>query len=357
MRNIMKKRRKTRKVKIGNVGIGGGAPISIQSMIKTSTKAVDSTLNEIRKLKKAGCEIVRVAVRDNSDAAALKRIVERAELPIVADIHFIPTLALKSIEAGVSAIRLNPGNIKRKKDIEAIIKNAKERKISIRIGVNSGSLSVRVGTIADSMVKSALEYIKIFEASGFRDIIISLKSSDVSETIDAYRKMSALCDYPFHLGITAAGPLQVSTVKSSIGIGALLQDGIGDTIRVSLTGSPLKEVEIAKDILSALKLRSFGPEIISCPMCGRCEIDLKGLVEEFKEVAKESKLSNSSSPKIAIMGCVVNGPGEAKAADIGIAGGKDDGVLFRRGKKIKRLKQGRFIDTLIAEVKVFKPGK
>lgn len=347
----MLKRRKTRKIKIGNVEIGGDAPISIQSMVKSDTRAVDSTLNEIRKLKKAGCEIVRVAVRDKDAVSSLKRIVERAELPIVADIHFLPQLALGSIKTGVSAIRLNPGNIKRNQDIEAIVNRAKEKKIPIRIGVNSGSLSVRSGTIAESMVKSALDYIKIFEKLGFYDIIISLKSSDVAETVEAYRKMSSLCDYPFHLGITAAGPFLSSAVKSSIGIGTLLQEGIGDTIRVSLTGDSLAEVEIAREILSSLKLREFGPDIISCPTCGRCEIDLREIVDDFKEKLKELKLENSkSSLRVAIMGCAVNGPGEAKDADIGIAGGKESGILFRKGKKVKDLKQEEFIDTLISEI-------
>jgi len=351
----MIKRRKTRKVKIGNVEIGGNAPISIESMIKTDTCAVASTLNEIKKLKEARCEIVRVAVKDSDAITALKRIVRKSKLPIVADIHFIPQLALDSIEAGVSAIRLNPGNIKRRQDIELIIKRAKEKKISIRIGVNSGSLSVRASTVADSMVKSALDYIKIFEELKFRNIIISLKSSDVMETVSAYRKMSVLCDYPFHVGVTAAGPFLTSAVKSSIGIGVLLQEGIGDTIRVSLTGDSLGELEIAKEILASLKLGSFGPEIISCPTCGRCEIDLKEIVDDFKERLKELKLENmKSSLKIAIMGCVVNGPGEAKDADIGIAGGKKSGVLFKKGKKIRTLKQSEFIDTLIREIRVFR---
>ena len=355
----MLKRRKTRKVKIGNVEIGGDAPISIQSMTKSDTRAVDSTINEIRKLKKAGCEIVRIAVRDKDAVTSLKRIIKNSELPVVADIHFLPQLALDSIEAGVSAIRLNPGNIKRNQDIETILRRAKEKKIPIRIGVNSGSLSIRRGTIAESMIKCALDYIKIFEKRGFYDIIISLKSSDAATTIEAYRKMSSLSDYPFHIGVTAAGPFLTSAVKSSIGIGALLLEGIGDTIRVSVTGDSLTEVEIAKEILSSLKLRDFGPEIISCPTCGRCDIDLKEIVGDFKERLKELKLENLKAPslKIAIMGCAVNGPGEAKDADIGIAGGKDSGVLFKKGKKIKSLNQGEFIDALIAEVKAFKYTK
>ena len=231
----MTKRRKTRKVKIGNVEIGGNAPIAIESMTKTDTRAIDDTLDEIRKLKRAGCEIVRVAVKDRGSIISLKKIIKDSELPIVADIHFLPQLALDSIKSGVQAIRLNPGNITRKSDIEAIIKSAKERKISIRIGVNSGSLRIRCGTIAHSMVKSALDYIKIFEKASFYDIIISLKSSDVIETVNAYRKMSALCDYPFHVGITAAGPFLTSTVKSSIGIGVLLEETVTRKLVPSMT--------------------------------------------------------------------------------------------------------------------------
>jgi (E)-4-hydroxy-3-methylbut-2-enyl-diphosphate synthase len=351
----MKKRRKTRKVKIGDVEIGGNAPIAIESMTKTDTRAIGDTLDEIRKLKGAGCEIVRVAVKDKDSIIPLKRIVKNSRLPIVADIHFLPQLALDSIEAGVQAIRLNPGNITKSEDIEAIIKSAKERKIPIRIGVNSGSLRVRCGKIACSMVKSTSDYIKIFEKADFYDIIISLKSSDVIETVYAYRKMSTLCDYPFHVGVTAAGPFLTSTVKSSIGIGVLLEEGIGDTIRVSVTGESLGEVEIAKEILSSLRLRNFGPQIISCPTCGRCEIDLKNIVEKFKEKLKILKLDNSGYPlKIAIMGCVVNGPGEAKDADIGIAGGRKSGILFKKGKKFRSLKQDEFIDVLISEIRHYK---
>jgi (E)-4-hydroxy-3-methylbut-2-enyl-diphosphate synthase len=351
----MIKRRKTRKLRIGKVAIGGDAPISIQSMTKTDTKAVNATLGRIKRLKKAGCDIVRVAVSDRGAIAPLKKIIERSDIPVVADIHFLPQLALDAIEAGSAAIRLNPGNIKRTEDIKRIIGSAKKKGIPVRIGVNSGSLSQRCGSVADSMVKSALDYIKIFEKDGFRDIIISLKSSDVSETVEAYRKMASLCDYPFHLGVTAAGPFLTSAVKSSVGIGTLLQEGIGDTVRVSVTGDSLTEVEIAKEILSSLKLRNFGPEIISCPTCGRCGIDLEGAVSEFKERLKDTRLANIKFPfKIAIMGCVVNGPGEAKDADIGIAGGKDKGALFKKGKKVKDLKEGEFIDALIGELRKYK---
>jgi len=348
----MKRRRKTRKVRIGNIEVGGSAPISVQSMTKSDIRAVQSTLNEIRKLKRAGCEIVRVAVKDRDSVDAFRRVAEKSELPVVADIHFIPRLALETIEAGASAVRLNPGNIKKAEDLKGIIKRAREKRIPVRVGVNSGSLSARSSNTADDMVKSALDYIKIFEKNRFYDIIISLKSSDVSETVSAYRKMAGLCDYPFHIGVTAAGPLLSATVKSSIGIGTLLEEGIGDTVRVSLTGDSLTEVEIAREILSALKLRQFAPEVISCPTCGRCEIDLKGITEDFLKRIKGMRFDGARSKlKIAIMGCVVNGPGEAKDADIGIAGGKNSGVLFRKGKKIRTLKQEEFIDVLISEIK------
>jgi len=349
----MTKRRKTRKVRIGNVEIGGNAPISIQSMTKTDTKDIAATLREIAELKKAGCEIARIAVKDRDSINPLKKIIEKARMPIEADIHFIPQLALDAIDAGAAAIRLNPGNIKRQEDIKAIVKSAKAAKIPMRIGVNSGSLDVKAKSMSDKMVKSALNYAKILEKAGFHDIMISLKSSDVLETIEAYRKMSRLCDYPFHLGITAAGPFVNATVKSSIGVGTLLQEGIGDTIRISLTDNSVKEVEVAKYILSSLKLRRFGPEIISCPTCGRCQVDLLGIVKNL-----QSRLSTMDRGPwtrrpltVAVMGCEVNGPGEASCADIGIAAGKGSGVLFRKGKIVRRLKESEFISALIKEIK------
>ena len=360
----MIKRRKTRKVKIGNVEIGGNAPISIQSMTKTDTKDVAATLREIEELKKAGCEVVRIAVRDRDSAASLKKIIEKAKVPIEADIHFIPQLALDAIDAGAAAIRLNPGNIKKGEDIKAIIKSAKAAKISMRIGVNSGSVDTKAKNMPDMMVKSALDYLKIFENTGFRDIIISLKSSDVLETIEAHRKMARLCDYPFHLGITAAGPFASATVKSSIGIGTLLQEGIGDAIRISLTDDSVKEVGVAKEILSSLGLRHFGPEIISCPTCGRCQVNLKDIVGKLAQKlnairyplqheADPPPAGNARGITIAVMGCEVNGPGEASHADIGIACGKSSGVLFRKGKIVRRLKENEFIRVLINEIRSY----
>lgn len=346
----MIKRRKTRQVKIGNVKIGGGAPISIQSMTKTDTKNVRATLAEIERLKKAGCEIARIAVKDSAFIKPLKEIVKKSKLPIEADIHFIPQLALDAIGAGVAAIRLNPGNINKESDIKRIAKSAKARRIPIRIGVNSGSLALKTGRVSEAMVKSALCCAKILENTGFRDIMISLKSSDTLETIEAYRKVSALSDYPLHLGVTAAGPLISATVKSAIGIGALLLEGVGDTIRVSITGDPVCEVGVAKAILSSLHLRRFGPEIISCPTCGRCQVDLVKIVNDLQN-RLSSVVYRPSVKKditIAVMGCEVNGPGEAAHADIGIAAGKGSGILFRKGKIVKRVKESDFVKEIVA---------
>lgn len=350
-------RRKTRQIKIGDIDIGGDVPISIQSMTKTDTKNVRATLAEIKDLARAGCEIVRIAVKDISSINPLNSIIKKSKLPVEADIHFIPQLALGAIDAGAAAIRLNPGNISKKEDIKRILRSAKRSGIPVRIGVNSGSLvppdkksaaglALKSVNVADNMVKSALNYAKIFERAGFRDIMVSLKSSSVLETIEAYRKMAALCDYPFHLGITAAGPFASAAVKSAIGIGALLLEGIGDTIRVSLTDDAVKEVEAAKDILSSLKLRHFGPEIISCPTCGRCQVNLVKIVEKLR-----NRIPHKKPITVAVMGCEVNGPGEAAHADIGIACGKNSGALFRKGKIVKKLKQSEFVDTLIREIR------
>ncbi|MDP3790350.1 MAG: flavodoxin-dependent (E)-4-hydroxy-3-methylbut-2-enyl-diphosphate synthase [Candidatus Omnitrophota bacterium] len=349
------KRRKTRQVKIGNIAIGGNAPVSIQSMTKTDTKNVRATLAEINNLKKAGCEIVRIAVKDKNCIAPLKKIIGKAKLPIEADIHFIPQLALDAVRAGVAAIRLNPGNINKESDINKIAKSAKQSRIPIRIGINSGSLALKGGRVADSMVKSALTYAKILERAGFRDIMISLKSSDVLETIEAYRKMASLCDYPLHLGVTAAGPLIGATVKSAIGIGTLLEEGIGDTIRVSLTDDAVKEVEVAKDILSSLNLRHFGPEIISCPTCGRCQVDLREVVRKLTQKLDAKRYTlDAKQITVAVMGCEVNGPGEASCADIGIACGKGSGALFKKGKIVKRINESYFVREIIEQLKHYR---
>ncbi|MCX5715515.1 MAG: flavodoxin-dependent (E)-4-hydroxy-3-methylbut-2-enyl-diphosphate synthase [Candidatus Omnitrophica bacterium] len=360
----MFERRKTRLIKVGGVKIGSGAPISVQSMAKTDTRDIVATVRQIKKLEKAGCDIVRVAVKDAAAAKAIRAIKEKIRIPLVADIHFHYNLAIEAINAGADKIRLNPGNIKKKEDIAQVIKLARQKKIPIRIGINSGSLP----DPRRSMASSALEYIKIFESMDFRDIIISLKSSDVAMMIGAYRDMAGICDYPFHLGVTAAGPASCGIIKSSVGIGALLYEGIGDTIRVSLTGDPVEEVRAGIQILRSLGLRKEGVEIISCPTCGRCEVDLVKVVKEFE--GKVQKLSGYPSGltswskrgprgdchhtmrllKVAIMGCVVNGPGEAKDADIGIAAGKKSGMLFKKGKPIRKIAEKDFVKVLLNEM-------
>ena len=342
----MLKRRKTRQVSVGGVKIGGNAPISIQSMAKVETSNVKAVISEIKRLELSGCEIIRVAVKTVKDAEALKDITRNIKIPLVADIHFDYRLALKAIASGADKIRLNPGNIRKREEIIQVVKAAKKAKIPIRIGVNSGSTS-------GDFIKSAFTHIKLFENLSFHDIIISLKASDVAKTVEAYRKISKLCDYPLHLGVTASGPYEHGIVKSSIGIGSLLLDGIGDTIRVSLTADPVEEVIAAKKILSALKLRKFGPEIISCPTCGRCQVDLGKIVNELE--SKLNPIPYTLNPKlpltIAIMGCEVNGPGEAREADIGIAFGKDSGMLFKKGKIVKKVKTKDVVKEIFKELK------
>ena len=335
-------RKKTKQIKVGGVKIGGGFPVSIQSMTKVETSNLRAVILQIKSLESAGCDIVRVAVKTIKDAQAVRFIKRKTEIPIVCDIHFDYRLALECIDSGADKIRLNPGNISKREEIGMIIKAAKKREIPIRIGVNSGSTSV-------DFVKSALDYIKIFEELDFRDIIISLKASDVVKTVEAYRRIAALSDYPLHLGVTASGPYDSGIVKSSIGIGALLLDGIGDTIRVSLTADPVEEIAAAKRILSSLNLRKFGPEIISCPTCGRCQVDLIKIVNELenKLTAYSLKLKAKEPLTIAIMGCEVNGPGEAKDADIGIAFGRDSGMLFKKGKIVKKVSSKNAVKELL----------
>ncbi|MBL7157148.1 MAG: flavodoxin-dependent (E)-4-hydroxy-3-methylbut-2-enyl-diphosphate synthase [Candidatus Omnitrophica bacterium] len=349
----MVKRRKTLTIKVGGVKIGSRFPVSIQSMTKTKTHDAEKTIAQIRRLEKAGCEIVRIAVKDSKDAEAIKKIKRRINIPLVADIHFDWRLALLSIKNGADKIRVNPGNISNPNHLKEIIKSARKRKIPIRIGINSGSLpraiSERHPRRTTKLVAFARKYINFFEKNRFRDIIISLKSSDIPETVNAYRKLAALCNYPFHLGITAAGTPDNGIVKSSIGIGSLLLDGIGDTIRVSLTGDPAEEIIAAKRILRALQLRNFGSDIISCPMCGRCQVDLAKIVGdlEHKLIAYGLQFTAKRPTTIALMGCEVNGPGEAGDADIGIAFGKNSGVLFKKGKIIKNIKPKDAVKELI----------
>ncbi|MFH1905539.1 MAG: flavodoxin-dependent (E)-4-hydroxy-3-methylbut-2-enyl-diphosphate synthase [bacterium] len=347
------KRRKTRPIKVGNIIIGGDALISVQSMTKTDTRDIDATVSQIRSLEKTGCEIIRVAVPDIKAAKCLGKIKKQINIPLVADIHFDYKLALEAIKQGVDKLRLNPGNISSQKHLSMIISAAAEKGIPIRIGVNAGSVKKNSKfKIQNSklMVEECLKYLKIFEKHKFHNIIISLKSSDVLSTVEAYRQMASKCDYPFHLGITEAGPLPEGLIKSSVGLGILLSEGIGDTIRVSLTAPPEEEVKAGFRILQSLKLREYGPEIISCPTCGRCKIDVIKIVTKLKK--QLISISSTLPPiKIAVMGCEVNGPGEAKEADIGIAGGKTSGILFCKGKIVKRVKKEKLVQELISKIR------
>jgi len=346
------KRRKTRKVWVGKVAIGGGAPISVQSMTKTDTRDVSSTIRQIKKLEKAGCEIIRVAVPDMESASALPQIKRKINIPLVADIHFDYKLALKAVEFGVDKLRINPGNIGAKWKVEEIVKAASVRKIPIRIGVNAGSvprdlLAKYKKASPEALVEAAIRQIRMLEDLNFKDIVISVKAFDVPTTIQAYELISKKTDYPLHLGITEAGLPQPGAIRSALGIGFLLAQGIGDTIRVSLTGDPVEEVKVGYEILKSLNLREYGPTIISCPTCGRCEIDLIPMVKEV-----EKRMRGIKAPiKVAVMGCVVNGPGEARYADIGIAGGKGDGLLFRKGKIVGKVKEKDLVKVLLNEVK------
>ena len=345
-------KRQTRQIYVGDIPIGGGAPIAVQSMTNTDTRNISSTVNQIEQLFEAGCEIVRLAVPDEEAVKAFREIKLKVRPPLIADIHFDHRLAIAALKAGANGLRINPGNIGGRKAVEKVIKEAKTRNIPIRIGVNAGSLQKNIlekfgHPTAEAMVESALEHVSLFEDLGFDMIKISLKSSNVLNTISAYELLSRKVDYPLHLGVTEAGTLISGTVKSAIGIGILLFKGIGDTFRVSLSRDPVEEVKVAYEILRALNLRHRGPEIISCPTCGRCEIDLFNLVEKV-----ERELSGiKSSPRVAVMGCVVNGPGEAKEADIGIAGGRRQGILFRKGQLVKKIPEKEMACVLIEEVK------
>lgn len=344
-------RKKTRRIYIGSVPIGGGAPIVVQSMTKTDTRDINATVKQIKQLENEGCEIVRVAVPDMQAAKALGEIKKRVKIPIVADIHFNWRLAIEAINQGVDGLRINPGNIGNTEKVKEIVKRAKERQIPIRIGVNAGSLPKdlieKYGVTPQAMVEAAERHIRILNELDFYDIKVSLKASDIWKTIQAYELFSSKYDYPLHVGITETGPAPEGVVKSSIGIGLLLMEGIGDTIRVSLTESPLVEVKVAYEILRVFGLRKKGPEVISCPTCGRCEINIKGMVKEVKKA-----LRNIDKPiTVAVMGCSVNGPGEAKEADFGIAGGKSQGVVFVKGKILKTLKEDELIKALIQEIK------
>ena len=347
----MIKRKQTRQISIGNVKIGGGAPISVQSMTNTKTTDTAATVAQIKALEKAGCDIVRLAVPDMAAAENIANIKKQVNVPLVADIHFDYRLALKAIEQGIDALRINPGNIGDEDRVKAVVKAAKTKHIPIRIGVNAGSLDKKLlakyGKVtAQALVESAMEHVHILEKLDFHDIKISLKAHDVPLTLDAYRLMSETVDYPLHLGITEAGTVNTGIIKSAVGIGALLAEGIGDTFRISLTGDPVNEVKVANEILKALGLKEYGPTLISCPTCGRCNIDLPSIAAQV-----EKRLENVQKPvKVAVMGCVVNGPGEARDADIGIAGGKGEGLVFRKGKIIGKVPEDKLIDALFAEL-------
>ncbi|MFC2165119.1 flavodoxin-dependent (E)-4-hydroxy-3-methylbut-2-enyl-diphosphate synthase [Acidobacteriota bacterium] len=345
-------RRKTRQIAVGDVLIGGGAPVVVQSMTKTDTQDVEGTVAEIRRLEDVGCEIVRCAVPDGEAAAALKGIKENISIPLIADIHFDHRLALVSIEQGVDGLRINPGNIGSKKKVRDVVTAAKERAVPIRIGVNAGSLEKDLlhkygGEVsAEAMVESAMRHVLILEEQNFDLIKIALKASDVGRTLEAYRLMAEKVDYPFHAGITEAGTIISGTVKSSVGMALLLREGLVDTLRVSLTAPPEEEVRIAYLILSSLGLRFRGLNFVSCPICGRCEVDLMPIASEIERGLMHLKKNIT----VAVMGCMVNGPGEAKEADIGLACGKGVGVVFKKGKLHRRLKEEEIVSEFIAEV-------
>lgn len=339
----------TKQIKVGNVPVGGGATVSIQSMCNTRTDDVQATVEQIRRLTAAGCQIIRVAVPDMAAAHAVGKIKEQIDIPLVVDIHFDYKLALEAIAAGADKVRINPGNIGGEERVKAVANACRLRNIPIRIGVNGGSLEKALlakygGVCPEAMVESAFGHIRLLNKFDFDDICISLKSSSVPMTMKAYQLMSIESDYPLHIGVTEAGTLRMGTLKSAVGIGGLLAMGIGDTMRVSLSADPIEEVYAARDILKAAGIRKDGPELVSCPTCGRTRIDLIGLAGQVEE-----RLKAVDKPiTVAVMGCVVNGPGEASAADCGIAGGLGEGLLFKRGQIIKKVPQDQLVDELFA---------
>jgi (E)-4-hydroxy-3-methylbut-2-enyl-diphosphate synthase len=349
MENISRKN--TRQITVGAVKIGGGAPVAVQSMCNTDTRDAAKTLEQISHLEQAGCEIVRLAVPDVDAAKAVGSIRKRTKVPLVADIHFDYRLALEAVRQGVDGLRINPGNIGGKEKVSEVVRACKEKSIPIRIGVNAGSLEKHLlqkygHPTPEAIVESAFGHIRILEELDYRNIKVSLKASDVMTTVRSYRLFSQQSDYPLHIGISEAGTLFSGTVKSSVGLGILLSEGIGDTLRVSLTANPVEEVRVAWEILKSLKVRQRGVNIISCPTCGRTEIDIIGLAQEV-----EKRLGHIKEPiTVAVMGCVVNGPGEAREADAGIAGGKGVGLLFKYGEIVKKLSEEDLADALVREV-------
>lgn len=349
---MIPKRRKTKEVNIGGVRIGGENPIRVQSMCTTDTRDVEATVRQIHELEKAGCEIVRVAVPDEKAAHALRKIKDQIHIPLVADIHFHYRLAILACENGADKIRINPGNIGSEDRVRAVVDAVKRHHLPVRIGVNSGSLEKHLidkygGVTPQGMVESALEKIHTLETMGLTDLVISLKASDVPRAIQAYSLMSEKTDYPLHLGITEAGPPSTGIIKSSVGIGCLLAQGIGDTIRISLTTDPVEEVRVGFEILKSLHIRDKGPILIACPSCGRVEVDLIGLTQQVEEALK----TMDHPVKVAVMGCVVNGPGEAQEADYAIVGGKDKGLIMKNGKILKTLPESQLIPALLEEIR------
>ncbi|HIT86099.1 MAG TPA: flavodoxin-dependent (E)-4-hydroxy-3-methylbut-2-enyl-diphosphate synthase [Candidatus Ornithomonoglobus intestinigallinarum] len=340
-----------REVNIGGVKIGGKNRVAVQSMCNTDTRDAKATVEQIKRLEDAGCEIVRVAVPDMAAAAAVAEIKKNISVPLVADIHFDYRLALECMKNGIDKIRINPGNIGSREKVKAVVDMAKERGVPIRIGVNGGSLDKRLlekhgGVTADALVESAMEHVAILDELNFFDTVVSIKVSNVPVMLDAYRKFDKISDIPLHVGVTEAGTVRSGTIKSAVGIGALLSEGIGDTIRVSLTADPVEEIYAAYDILKVLGMRKQGAELVSCPTCGRTQIDLIRIAEEV-----EKRISNIQKPiKVAVMGCAVNGPGEAREADIGIAGGKGEGLIFKRGEILRKVPQDKLVDELMKEM-------
>jgi len=355
----MSKMQQTKQVNVGGVKIGGSAPVSIQSMVKSPTEDIGRVVDEIRKLEREGCDIVRIALPTKESVKYIKKIKKETSLPLVADVHFDYRIALGAIEQGIDKIRINPGNIGGRERLKAVVKLAKEHNIPIRIGVNSGSIErdieKRYGQTPKALTESVRRNVEILEDMDFTDIVISAKSSNTLFTIETYKRIHERFSYPLHLGVTEAGLTFNGTVKSAIGIGSLLVNGIGDTIRVSLTASSVEEVRVGMEILFALGLRKRNFEIISCPMCGRCSIDVENLTKNLKKRLERLTVADYQVPiKIAVMGCIVNGPGEARDADFGITGGKGKGVIFKTGKVLKTVKEDKLLDTLVEEILLLK---
>lgn len=339
-------RKKTRQVKVRNIAIGGDAPVAIQSMTNTKTTDVEATLKQIEQLAAAGCAIVRVAIPDRESISSFKKIRMQTEVPLVADIHFQYRLAIAAIEAGADKVRINPGNIGSKERVRAVVDAAKQSNIPIRVGVNSGSLEKKLlkkhgAPTPEALVESAMGYVRMIESFQFENFVVSIKAADVITTIDACRLLATQCDYPQHIGITESGTVRTGAIRSSVGLGVLLAEGIGDTIRVSLSGDPVEEVYVAKEILKSLGLAS-GPVVIACPTCSRTQIDVAVLAEKVEKMVA----AITAPVKIAVMGCIVNGPGEAREADVGITGGKDSGVIFMQGEEVERVKEEELLDVL-----------